>query len=160
MLMKRIESLFSSISALALFVMMWLTVVDVVGRKFFDNSLTGAVELTEIVMTITIFFALPVTSRAGEHIVFDLLDRVLPAGLRRWQGALSQAMTGVALLAAAWVVGGRAARTVEYGDVTAQLAIPLGYLQWLVAAMLVVTAGVHLFFSGREAAGRSDGAAS
>ena len=49
--MKRIESLFATVAALALFAMMALTFADVVGRKFFDNSLTGAVELTEIFMS-------------------------------------------------------------------------------------------------------------
>ena len=37
-------------AAAALFAMMTLTFVDVVGRKFFDNSIIGSVELTELMM--------------------------------------------------------------------------------------------------------------
>ena len=35
-------------SAIALFTIMWLTLIDVTGRKFFDHSLPGGLELTEI----------------------------------------------------------------------------------------------------------------
>ena len=62
--MKRLEPLFAAVSALALFAMMVLTFADVIGRKFFDNSLPGAVELTEIFMTLMIYFALPLASLA------------------------------------------------------------------------------------------------
>lgn len=148
--MKKIEALFASIAALALFAMMWLTVIDVVGRKFFDNSLVGAVELTEIFMMLTIFIGLPLTSRAGEHIVFDLLDQVLPESMRRLQRAVSQLITSLLLLGGAWVVADRAARTTEYGDVTSQLEIPLGPFHYLIAALLLVTAVVHFVLFARE----------
>ncbi|MGH1358196.1 MAG: TRAP transporter small permease [Burkholderiaceae bacterium] len=148
--MKRIESVFASIAAIALFAMMWLTVVDVIGRKFLANSLVGAVELTEIFMLLTIFIGLPLTSRAGEHIVFDLLDQVLPANLLRFQRALSQLLTSLVLIGASLVVGKRAARTLEYGDTTAQLEIPLGHFHYLIAVLLMVTAGIHLLLFARE----------
>jgi TRAP-type transport system small permease protein len=44
-------------AAMALFSIMWLTVVDVVGRKFFDNSVPGGLELTEMLMVVVIFGA-------------------------------------------------------------------------------------------------------
>ncbi|WP_418319417.1 TRAP transporter small permease [Piscinibacter sakaiensis] len=148
--MKRIESLFATVAAIALFAMMVLTFADVVGRKFFDNSLTGAVELTEIFMTLMIYFALPLASLVGEHIVFDLLDKLMPAALLRWQKAASHGLTAAVLLGAAWVVRERAARTMEYGDMTATLEIKLWPFHSLVAVMLVVTAVVHLWLAWRS----------
>jgi TRAP-type transport system small permease protein len=141
--MKRLESLLSTVAALALFAMMALTFADVIGRKFFDHSLTGAVELTELFMTTMIYMALPLASLAGEHIVFDLLDRVIPSSLLRWQKTLSEALTATVLLGAAAVVVQRAARTMEYGDVTATLGIRLGPLHYLIAVMLLLTAAMH-----------------
>jgi TRAP-type transport system small permease protein len=141
--MKRLESLFATVAGLALFAMMALTFADVVGRKFFDNSLTGAVELTEIFMIVMIYFALPLASLVGEHVVFDLLDRFLPAAVQRWQQALSHGLTATILLGAGWVVSQRAARTMEYGDVTATLEIRLGPFHYMVAIMLLLTALVH-----------------
>lgn len=152
--MKRIETLFATVAAISLFAMMMLTFADVVGRKFFDNSLTGAVELTEIFMSLMIYFALPLASMAGEHIVFDLLDRTLPAALLRWQKVISHALTAAILLGAAWIVSQRAGRALEFGDMTATLEIKLWPFQYLVAVMLVVTAFVHLMqavLAGRTA---------
>jgi TRAP-type C4-dicarboxylate transport system permease small subunit len=155
--MKRIESLFATIAALALFAMMVLTFADVIGRKFFDNSLTGAVELTEIFMLLMIFFALPLASLASEHIVFDLLDRTLPAALLRWQKLFSHGLTGLIMLGAAWVVFERARRTWEYGDVTSALEIRLGPFHDLIAVILAITALVHFWLAWQ--AQRVDGSA-
>ena len=145
--MKHFNLLLGAVAGLALFVMMWLTVFDVIGRKYFDHSITGAVELTEIAMMITIFFALPLTSLAGEHIVFDLIDRFVPAWFTRWQASLANLVTAAVFGGSAWIVFGRAARTVQYGDTTAQLAIPMGPFHYMIAAMLAVTAAMHLILA-------------
>src|SRR5690606_32177811 len=148
--MKRFENLLALVSGIALFVMMCLTFVDVIGRKFFHASLTGGVELTEIAMLLTIFFALPLTSIAGEHIVFDLLDRVVPTWMRRWQHSIAHLVSAALFAGGAWVVHLRAARALEYGDTTAQLNIPLGPFQYLIAAMLVLTGIIHLLLALRR----------
>jgi len=145
--MKRFENLLALVSGTALFAMMCLTFVDVIGRKFFGASLVGGVELTEITMLFTIFVALPLTSLAGEHIVFDVLDRVLPPGMRRWQHAIAHLVTSGLFFGGAWVVHLRAARALEYGDTTAQLGIALGPFQYLIAAMLVLTGIIHLLLA-------------
>lgn len=147
--MKRLSSLFAGVAALALFAMMLLTFADVVSRKFLGGSVTGAVELTELAMLTMIFFALPLASLAGEHIVFDLLDRALPAALLRWQQALAHALTGLIFGGAAWVVWQRSWRTAEMGDVTATLEIRLAPFHQMVAAMLLITALVHLALAVR-----------
>lgn len=148
--MKRFENLLALIAGIALFVMMCLTFVDVIGRKFFHASLVGGVELTEIAMLLTIFVALPLTSIAGEHIVFDLFDRVVPPRLRRWQHSIAHLVTSALFLGGAWVVHLRAARALEYGDTTAQLGILLGPFQYLIAAMLVLTGVIHLLLALRR----------
>ncbi len=155
--MKRMEFWFSTVAAVALFIMMWLTVIDVVGRKFFEHSLFGAVELTEIFMMLTIFFALPLTSMASAHIVFDLFDRALPVMALRWQKAIAQLLTGLIMFGAAWVVAERAARTLDYGDTTAQLEIVLWPFHYLIALMLVVTAGIHFWLFVRELSANREG---
>ncbi len=148
--MKRIQTLFATVAALALFAMMGLTFADVVGRKFFDNSLTGAVELTEIFMMLMIFFALPLASLAGEHIAFDLLDRSLPSAVLRWQRSLAHLLTALIFCGASYVVLERAARTMEYGDTTSSLQIRLGPFHYLIAVLLAVTALTHAWMAWRD----------
>lgn len=149
--MKRFESLLAYVAAVALFAMMLLTCVDVVGRKLVGNSLPGAVELTELCMLVMIFLALPLASMAGEHIVFDLLDRVMPPRLLTLQQSLANLLTGLVFGAAFWLVWQRSVRTYEMGDITARLEIPLGPFHRMVAAMLLLTALVHLVLAAREA---------
>ncbi len=151
--MKRIETLFATVASLALFTMMILTFADVVGRKFFDHSLTGAVELTELFMSLMIYFALPLASLAGEHIVFDLLDRMLPRTVLQWQKTISHGLTAAILIGAAWIVWQRARRTMEFGDMTATLEIKLWPFQSLIALMLMVTGIVHVVQALRAARG-------
>jgi TRAP-type C4-dicarboxylate transport system permease small subunit len=153
--MKRPDSLLGSVAALALFSMMLLTFADVIGRKFFGHSLTGAVELTELFMLVMIFFALPLASMAGEHIVFDLLDRVLPPAVLQWQKCLSHGLTALVFSGAAWIVLVRAQRTAEFGDTTSALEIRLAPFHYLVALQLAVTALVHAWLVWRDASGRN-----
>lgn len=154
--MKRITTLFTSVAAVSLFAMMLLTFADVFSRKFLTNSITGAVELTELFMLVMIFFALPLASMAGEHIVFDLLDRSLPSRILRWQKTLSHGLTTAIFGGAAWIVWERSRRSADYGDMTSALEIKLAPFQTMAALMLGVTALVHLVMAWRAARGLDD----
>ena len=76
---ERLEAALGLVAAVALFAMMALTFADVIGRKLLGASIPGSLELTELLMLAVIFVALPLTSLHGEHVVFDLLESVLPA---------------------------------------------------------------------------------
>ncbi len=134
------------LAAMALFAIMWLTLLDVIGRKFLNNSIPGSLELTEVLMVIVIFGALPLVSWRGEHIVFDSLDPFIPAWLRSIQ-------TSIVHLVCAGVFGFlgrlllmRADRFAEYSDTTVYLQIPLAPVAWLMAGLLWTVAAVHLLF--------------
>ena len=154
--MKRLTSAVSIVAAASLFAMMLLTFADVIGRKLLGNSIVGAVELTELCMLVMIFMALPLASLAGEHIVFDLLDRYLPARVLHLQMALAHAVSAVIFGGAAWLVWVRSVRTFSMGDVTARLEIGLGPFHQMVAAMLLITALVHVALIVREWRHRAD----
>jgi TRAP-type C4-dicarboxylate transport system permease small subunit len=149
--MKRLSTLLTAIAALALFAMMWLTFADVFARKFLPNSIRGAVELTELLMLVMIFCALPLVALAHEHIIFDLFDRALPARFVHWQKVLSQALTALVFGGAAWLVWQRAVRTASLGDITSALEIRLAPFHFMAAAMLAVCTVVHAWLAGREA---------
>jgi TRAP-type C4-dicarboxylate transport system permease small subunit len=157
--MKRLSSLFAGVSAIALFAMMLLTFADVFARKFLPSSITGAVELTELLMMVMIYFALPLASIAGEHIVFDLLDRVVPQAVLRWQHRLSHAITAAIFGGAAWLVWMRATRTLAQGDQTSALEIKIAPYQYLAAVMLALTALMHLWLAWKASAVLKEGQA-
>ena len=143
--MKRLlDFLCGLLAALALFAIMALTLVDVAGRKLFSHSVTGSLEVTEILMVVVIFAALPLVSLHGEHVVFDSLDHLMPTWLRRLQQGLVDLACAGALGALAWLMWDKAVQMASYGDTTAQLQLPMGPFVGLMAVLCGLTALVHL----------------
>lgn len=141
---KLLATLCSAVAATALFAIMWLTLIDVGGRKLVSTSLPGALELTELLMVAVIFAALPLVSLAGEHVVFDSLDALLPSWMRRVQQASVDLICAALLAGLAWLMWTKAGQMVEYGDITAQLKLPLGPFVYLMSVLLAITALLHL----------------
>ena len=65
MLNKLFDGVCGLMGALALFAIMTLTFFDVGARKLLNNSITGSLELTELLMVVVIFSAIPLVSRRG-----------------------------------------------------------------------------------------------
>ena len=131
------------LAAVALFAIMGLTLADVAGRKLLSASVPGSLELTELLMVAVIFAGLPLVSLAGEHVVFDSLDPWLPAGLRRVQQTVVDLLCVAALGGMAWLMWVKAGQMASYGDITAQLKLPLGPFVYLMSGLCGVTAAVH-----------------
>jgi TRAP-type transport system small permease protein len=143
--MKRLlEGACSLLAALALFAIMWLTLIDVSGRKLLSESVPGSLELTELLMVVVIFAGLPLVSLRGEHVVFDSLDALLPARVRRVQQGVIDALCAAALAALGWLMAVKASQMLEYGDKTQQLGVTLGYFVYVMSALIFVAAAVHV----------------
>lgn len=132
------------LAALALFAIMVLTLVDVSGRKFLNNSVPGGLEITEILMVIVIFGALPLVSWRGEHVVFDTFDRFVSPGWRNVQLRLVHLVCGGVFGLMAWLLVQRGQRFAEYGETTVHLQMAMAPVAWLMAALLALTALMHL----------------
>jgi TRAP-type C4-dicarboxylate transport system permease small subunit len=133
-------------AAMALFSLMWLTLVDVTGRKFFSNSVPGGLEITEILMVIVIFGALPMVSWRGEHVVFDTLDAFIPDWLRGIQARVVHLICAATFGFLGRLMLMRADRFAEYGDTTVHLQLSIAPVAWLMAGLLGLTGLVHLLF--------------
>lgn len=133
-------------AATALFSLMGLTLADVTGRKFFNHSIPGGLELTEILMVIVIFGALPLVSWRGEHVVFDSLDAFIPDWLKGFQLRLVHLVSASVFGFLAYLMVLRAQRFAEYGDTTVHLQLSIAPVAWIMAGLLAVTALVHLLF--------------
>ena len=140
---KLLSTLCGWLAALALFGIMLLTLVDVAGRKLFSASVPGSLELTELLMVAVIFAALPLVSLQGEHVVFDSLDSRLPATARRVQQFLVDALCFAALGGVAWLMWVKAGQMASYGDITAQLKLPVAPFVYVMSVLCAVTAAVH-----------------
>ncbi|MDP7100492.1 MAG: TRAP transporter small permease [Rhodospirillales bacterium] len=69
-----------AIIAVVMFAMMTVTFVDVTGRYVFNAPIPGGFEIIQFLLPMAMFGALPVITRAEEHIVISILEGVLNSG--------------------------------------------------------------------------------
>jgi TRAP-type C4-dicarboxylate transport system permease small subunit len=142
---------------------MTLTFIDVVLRYFFNAPIKGGFEVTEMMMAVLIFAGLPLVSRKNEHVTIDVMDRIFPAALRRTLHVLIHLVCAAALAGMAWLLYRKAGNFAEIGDITQTLKFPIAPFVYLMAALTLATAFVHVTAAfGRppsENAGPDSGAA-
>lgn len=141
---KLLDTASGLLAGSALFAIMMLTFFDVIGRKFLSNSLTGALELTELLMVVVIFAALPLVSRRNEHVVFDSLDGYLPSGVRVVQRIVVHLICAVCLLGLGFLMWRTGGQFVESGETTAQLHILKAPFIYGMGVFCLITGLIHL----------------
>jgi TRAP-type C4-dicarboxylate transport system permease small subunit len=129
-----------TVSAIVLFAMMVLTFVDVTGRKLLTRPVYGAYEITEFLMGMLIFCALPlVTAREG-HVTIDVLDHLVPGRFARWQRIAVNTLSAATLAFVAWRLWALSASHMRTHEVTMTLHIPHGPFSRLFAVMSALAA--------------------
>jgi TRAP-type C4-dicarboxylate transport system permease small subunit len=141
---KTLEIACGLLAAIALFAIMALTFFDVGSRKLLDNSIPGSLELTELLMVVVIFAALPLVSLRGEHVTFDSLDAWTPPALRRLQAVLVHLLCAVAMLALGWLMWREGGQFLASGETTAQLKILKAPFIYAMGVLCALTGLVHL----------------
>jgi TRAP-type transport system small permease protein len=141
---KLLEFLCGLLAGAALFAIMTLTFFDVLGRKFADRSIPGSLEITELLMVIVIFAALPLVSDRGEHVSFDSLDHYLPEWALRAQLVVVNILCAVVLLALGWLMWRTGGQFLESGETTAQLKLLKAPFIYGMAFLCALTGVVHL----------------
>ena len=121
-----------------------LTVTDVVMRYFFNNAIFGAAEITNALLAIVVGAGLIVVAGLRIHICVDLFDGPLrkhfPRGYPRW--VYVSEVLGTAALAA--LIVRHAWHTIQFGELTAVLEFPIGWVYAVVAALVVAALVVLL----------------
>jgi TRAP-type transport system small permease protein len=149
-LKKLLETLCGLLSGIALFAIMVLTFLDVGGRKLLSHSITGSLELTELLMVVVIFGALPLVSERGEHVVFDSLDPYLPDVVKKIQRGLVHLLCGAALLGLGWLMWQTGTDFLQTGETTAQLQILKAPFIYGMGVLCAFTGFIHLTLTFTE----------
>lgn len=68
-----VERLLALISALCIFALMFIAVIQIVGRKVFNAPIFGYIDMVELAMTTFAFLAISYADRLGGHIRMELL---------------------------------------------------------------------------------------
>jgi TRAP-type C4-dicarboxylate transport system permease small subunit len=138
--LRGIDALAGTIVATSLFGMMLLTAVDVFSRYLLSQPIAAALELTETLMAITIFAALPLVSLRGSHITVDLLGMLVGPRISTYLDALGELVCAGAIGVLSWQMAERAIQLYGYGETTAVLK----YLIWPAAAIIALGSAVSV----------------
>jgi TRAP-type C4-dicarboxylate transport system permease small subunit len=126
-LLKRSE-LFSStlayLGAVSLFIMMCLTVADVLGRYVFNKPITGTFELTELMVLILIFSFLANAQANKAHVTVDLILSRFPKTFRVYIELFNHIMSLALMILITWIGALRALELKEVAEASPNLGIP------------------------------------
>jgi TRAP-type C4-dicarboxylate transport system permease small subunit len=156
-MLQRIEATASLalgvIAAVALFAMMALTFVDVIGRYGFHHSIFGAAEIIEQLMIVSVFAGLAFITAKNEHITVTLMQPLIErtiAGPQRWA---SIAMSVGCTLLICWQMFRHALELLSSAKRTAVLDLPKG-IEPMSAAVLSLAGFVLLVIAVVRTRGR------
>lgn len=145
------------VAAVTLFLLMFLTCADVVGRYFFGNSVDGTTELTEIGIAILVFAEMPVITWRGGHVVVDILDKMWGSVALKVLGLLSAFLMSSAMYFLGVRIFELAARSLRRDEITELLEIPVGYIvqyiavmSWATAALMITYGIYHQIIQNRD----------
>lgn len=149
--MKRIvavaRQLCDILVALLLFLMMAVTVVDVLGRYVVNRPLQGSTEMVRYLLVLVIFIALPVVTARGGHISVSLVDKAFGPRLDALRRALVNLLAGAAMTAIGWYLWRHAGMLARHGDVIGYLLVPVAPAAYAASLLSAVTGITFLSMS-------------
>lgn len=129
-MLDRLSALLAGAGTASLIVAIGMVALDVVIRKMMQRSLVGTVDVTELVVIIAAFSALPLVFLRRAHVSVEVATDGLPERGREFFNGFG-ALLGAGLFAAIGYYAFQPARlSIAAGDVSQDLAIPL-FWYWL-----------------------------
>ncbi len=115
----------SKLGCLALFAMMCLTVIDVVGRYIFNSPILGAFELTSFLVSIMIYSFLGYAQSEKVHVTVDLLVNAFPNKAQTVVKLFNYVIGLFIMILFSWKGFEKAIEAMEAGDSPMNLPIPI-----------------------------------
>ena len=125
-------------ASIVLFVIMWLTVVDVVLR-YNNISITGLFEVIEVLMGILVFAGVPIITAKDGHVAVTILDTFVGRRLRLVQKISVNLICLTVLSTFAWLLWVKADGLAGYNDVTLFARIPLAPVCYFMSVMTFIS---------------------
>ena len=116
-------------------IMMFLTVADVFLRYFFNSPITGATEITELLMVVLVFPALAWCAFTGKHVSVDLLVIHFSPRLQAFIASITQLVVLAIFAIITWqsfIVSTQVRKT------SSLLSLPLSLVYWILSVSLVL----------------------
>jgi TRAP-type C4-dicarboxylate transport system permease small subunit len=112
-------------AGICLVAMVAVVALGVILRYVVGNPIMGVNEIVQLIAVALAMLALPYCTSSGTHVSVDLFDRPLGRWGRLFGDLLSRCLSVVALFFLCRQAWTKAAKAVEFGDVTNMLQLPL-----------------------------------
>lgn len=133
------------LAAAGLAATMGIAFIDVLGRTFFRWPMPGATELTELAVAATVCCAFPSLAWRGLHATIDVLDGVVPAGLRPFQRGFANLLSALAFAVVSWRVWIEGDKTAKFGGSTPLLEVPMAPALYGISILFAISAAAFVF---------------
>lgn len=90
------------LGGVALMILMFYTVLDVVLRYGFNRPFSGSLEFTEFAMTVIVFLSIAYCGWTGGHVAVDILERPLEHPSLRFVPAILTLVSAILFAVIAW----------------------------------------------------------
>jgi TRAP-type C4-dicarboxylate transport system permease small subunit len=100
--LRSVIMVFTWIGAAALIILVLTTFANVIGRYLLRMPLTGAVEISELFLVVTVFFGVAYTEVRKQHVTFDEVVVHFPRRLRAITVGAMYFLVGVYALMISW----------------------------------------------------------
>ncbi len=138
------------VSGALLISLMMVTGIDVIGRYLLNKPLTGAFELTEMLLGALVFASLPLVSRAGGHVDVDLLVNSIPSRIKHALNILVGTLSAAVLLFFAWRLWILGVKQFADGAHSESLGVPFGLFAMFGAFTCILAAVFGLLREFRQ----------
>ena len=105
--------------------MMLLTTCDVIGRYIFNAPITGAYEITEVMMITVVFLFLGYTQAQKGHISIDFVIQLLPQKMRMTIDIVTHLVSLFIMILIGWMNILRCLELMRINEVTPILHVPI-----------------------------------
>lgn len=122
---KAFNNVLHKISSVLLFLLMFLTTADVVGRYFFNKPITGTYELTGLALAMMIFFSLGSGQLSKDHIEIDFLTNMMPVKVQATLYAIASLVLFSLMSLTTWQLFEYMNRSFQGGELSGDLGLPL-----------------------------------
>lgn len=135
-----INNSLKSLSAIFIFLMMFVTFSDVIGRYFFNSPISGATEIISFLLGLTIFSAFPLVTRDRNHITVGLFERFFYGKVRYFQRLLVLFITMGIVVFVAFLMFDQALTMYFDGALTEYLDLPEAPIVFVFCGLVVLAA--------------------
>lgn len=142
-----VERLLEAVMATFVLAMAVITVIDVIGRYFFNAPMAGGYEIVQYLMALSVFAALPLATRAEGHLTIDLFTGRLRGRTKRVHRVVILIVSTVIIAFLAWRMGVQAGHMARGNATSGAMGFPLAPLAWVMTALAWLAALVSVIMS-------------